>query len=91
MRFRDGSDGEWPSDFTQISEDFDGDNCSGGNMKQSWVFGWKGPNTQKSEIVVLLESKVKSILVIFFNINGVVLKEFVLEAKQSFQHNTVML
>jgi hypothetical protein len=37
-----------------------------------------------------MKSKVKSMLIIFFGIKGIVLKEFVLATEQSILHTTVM-
>jgi hypothetical protein len=39
---------------------------------------WKSPNSQRPIKVRQVKSKVKSMLIIFFDINGIVHKEFIL-------------
>jgi hypothetical protein len=49
---------------------------------------WKSPNSPRPKKARQMKSKVKSVLIIFFDIKGVVQKEFVL-AGQSIQHTNV--
>jgi hypothetical protein len=49
----------------------------------------ESPNSSRPRKATQVKSKVKSMLIIFSDIKGVVHKEFVLQAKQSIPHTTV--
>jgi hypothetical protein len=42
-----------------------------------WMFEWKSPNSLRPKKVRQVKSKVKSKLIIFFDIKGIVHKEFI--------------
>jgi hypothetical protein len=48
------------------------------SLSCTWVFEWKSPNSLRLKGTRQVEVKIKSILIIFFNINRIVHKEFIL-------------
>jgi hypothetical protein len=51
---------------------------------------WKSPRSLRPEMARHVKSKVKSMLIIFFDIRWIVHKEFTLAGQQSIPHTTVM-
>jgi hypothetical protein len=54
------------------------------------VFEWKSPNSPRLKNVRLVKSKVKRMLIIFFDIEGIVHKEFILAGQVVNSHTTVL-
>jgi hypothetical protein len=48
------------------------------SMSHSWVFEWNSPNTPRPKRARQVKSKVKSMLIIFFDIKVIAIKEFIL-------------
>jgi hypothetical protein len=51
------------------------------SMNHTQVFKWKSPNSLRQKKARQATSKVKSILIIFFDISGIIHKEFILPSQ----------
>jgi hypothetical protein len=47
-------------------------------MRHTWVFEWKSLNSPTPKMARRVKSKVKSIIIIFFDFKRIVLKQFIL-------------
>jgi hypothetical protein len=48
------------------------------NMSHTWAFEWKSSKSPRLPKAIQVKSKFKSMIIIFFNINGIFNKEFIL-------------
>jgi hypothetical protein len=69
IRFIDGCDSDSSSDFVHILaiREVAGEE----RVSHTWVYQWKSPNSPRPKSVIQVNSKVKTMLISFFDVKGI--------------------